>query len=138
MWCFWEQCDFELIIYNKVLLSLNIWQYPLRGYVQMNTWSANENTTGQILTVPFKISFFVHPKHKVLCLVDFLMSIHIQKFIMIWSLICQILMGAYHIIRVDFNQSYVVGFFWGWRWGDDYDIMCSRFFIGRFCFQRGI
>jgi hypothetical protein len=120
---FLEQSDFELavICYNKVLLSLNIWQYPLRGYVQMNTWSANENTTGKILTVPFKFSFFVHPKHKVLCLVDFLMSIHIQKFIRIWSLICQILKGVYHIIRVDFNQSYVVGVFLGgevgwWLW----------------------
>ena len=31
----------------------NIWQNPIRGRVQMNSWSTNENTTSKILAVPF-------------------------------------------------------------------------------------
>jgi len=33
----------------------NIWQTLIRGHVQMNSWSANENATGKILTAPFKL-----------------------------------------------------------------------------------
>jgi len=36
----------------------NIWQNLIRGYVQMNLWSANENGADKILTVPFKLFFF--------------------------------------------------------------------------------
>jgi hypothetical protein len=31
----------------------NTWQNPIRGHVHMNSWSANENAAGKILTVPF-------------------------------------------------------------------------------------
>jgi hypothetical protein len=33
----------------------NIWQNLIRGHVQMNSWSANENAADKILPVPFVI-----------------------------------------------------------------------------------
>lgn len=73
--------------YNS-LRSPNIWQNLLiRGHIQMNSRSANENTVDKILTAPFALSFSYHRKCKVLWLDDLFVIIHIRRFIRIWSLL---------------------------------------------------
>ena len=51
------ESDWNQLLKYATLLS-NIWQNLIRGHVQMNLWSANENGADKILTVPFKLFFF--------------------------------------------------------------------------------
>jgi hypothetical protein len=51
------ESDWNQLLKYATLLP-NIWQNLIRGHVQMNLWSANENRADKILTVLFKLFFF--------------------------------------------------------------------------------
>ena len=59
----------------------------IRGHVQMNSWSANENVAGKILTGPFAFFHYCITNVKLShWLIFFFKYIHIWKFIWIWHL----------------------------------------------------
>ena len=66
----------QRLLYRSIAVIIryalpNIWQNQIRGHVQMNLWSINENATGKILTAVFTIFWLLHHKHSTLWLVDF-------------------------------------------------------------------
>ena len=66
----------QRLLYRSIAVIIcyappNIWQNQIRGHVQMNLWSINENAAGKILTAVFTIFLLLHHKHSTLWLVDF-------------------------------------------------------------------
>jgi hypothetical protein len=51
------ESDWNQLLKYATLLP-NIWQNLIRGHVQMNLWSANENGADKILAVLLKLFFF--------------------------------------------------------------------------------